>query len=56
MATNDKGRAPGKDATPKTTTNTPKHTEPDPVLGWFNLAKESRMRQQKRGWNKGGRK
>jgi hypothetical protein len=31
--------------------------ENDPVIGWFNLAKPSRARQQERGWKrKGARK
>lgn len=28
-------------------------TAPDPLLGWFNLAKPSRNRQQKRSWKRG---
>ena len=28
----------------------------DPLLDWFNLAKPSRNRQQKRGWQKGARR
>jgi hypothetical protein len=31
-------------------------TVSDPLKGWFDLAKPSRERQQKRGWQKGGRK
>lgn len=52
MTKNNKGRAPGKDATPKTT-DSPNHTGSDPLLGWFNLAKPSRDRQPKRSWKRG---
>ena len=31
------------------------HTGTDPLLGWFNLAKPSRNRQQKRGWKRNQR-
>jgi hypothetical protein len=55
MTKNNKGRAPSQDATPKAADNR-NHTKTDPLIGWFNLAKPSRDRQQKRGWQKGGRK
>ena len=55
MTKNNKGRAPGKGATPSTT-DTYNHTATDPLIGWFNLAKPSRDRQQKRGWQRGTRK
>lgn len=29
------------------------HTKHDPLIGWFNLAKPSRNRQQKRSWKRG---
>lgn len=52
---NNKGRAPSKDATPKTTDSL-HHTKTDPRIGWLNLAKSSRVaRQQKRGWQRGRR-
>lgn len=54
MTKNNKGRAPGKDATPKTA-DSRNHTGTDPLLGWFNLAKPSRDRQQKRGWKRNNR-
>jgi len=54
MTQNNKGRAPGKDAAPKTT-DSQNHTATDPLTGWFNLAKLSRIRQQKRGWQRGRR-
>ena len=31
------------------------HTAPDPLMGWFELAKPSRNRQQKRGWKRNQR-
>lgn len=54
MTKNNKGRDPGKDATPNTA-DSRNHTAPDPLTGWFNLAKPSRTRQQKRGWQRGRR-
>lgn len=39
------------------TTDTGNSTNPDPVAGWYALAKPARMnRRQKRGWQKGVRK
>lgn len=32
------------------------HTAPDPFSGWFDLAKPSRNRPPKRGWQKGARR
>jgi hypothetical protein len=56
MTKNNKGRAPGKDATPKTTDRR-NHTGTDPhIVDWEKSAKPSRNRQQKRGWQRGGRK
>ena len=55
MTKNNKGRAAKQDATPKIT-NSHNHTESDLLIGWFNLAKASRNRQQKRGWQRGARK
>jgi len=55
MTKNNKGRAPVQDATPKTT-DSRNRTVTDPLIGWFNLAKPSRNRQQKRGWQRGARK
>jgi hypothetical protein len=55
MSQNNKGRAPVQDATPKTTDSF-NCTASDPLIAWFNLAKPSRNRQQKRGWQKGGRR
>ena len=39
----------------KTTFDSRNNTGTDPLIGWFNLAKPSRNRQQKRGWQKGRR-
>ena len=55
MTKNNKGRAPKRDATPKTT-DSRDHTGTDTLIGWLNLAKPSRNRQQKRGWRKEARK
>jgi hypothetical protein len=54
MSTNDKGRDRWHGATPKTPGRR-NHNATDPLVGWFNLARSSRIhRQQKRGWQ-GGR-
>lgn len=39
----------------KTTFDSCNHTGSDPLIGWFNLAKPSRNRQQKRGWKRNQR-
>lgn len=31
-------------------------TAPDPLIGWFDLAKPSRNRQQKRTWKRGNQR
>jgi len=54
MTKNKKGRNGGDRPTPKTT-DSRNHTGTDPLIGWFNLAKPSRNRQQKRGWQRGRR-
>ncbi len=54
MTKNNRGRAPGKDATPKTA-DSRNHTGTDPLIGWLNFAKPSRNRQQKRGWRRNNR-
>jgi hypothetical protein len=55
MTKNNKGRSGGDRPTLKTT-DSRNHTATDPLVGWFNLAKSSRIhRQQKRGWQ-GGRR
>ena len=55
MTKNNKGRVPIQNPTPKTA-DSRNHTESDPLIGWFNPAKPSRNRQQKRGWQRGARK
>lgn len=55
MTRNNKGRVPIQNPTPKTT-DSRNSTGSDPLLGRFNLAKPSRNRQQKRGWQRGVRK
>lgn len=51
MTKNNKGRAPIQNPAPKTT-DSHNHTGSDPLIGWFNLAKPSRDRQQKRSWKR----
>jgi len=55
MSKNNKGRNGGDRPTPKTT-DSRNHTGTYPLIGWFNLAKPSRSRQQKRSWQRGGRR
>ena len=52
MTAHKKGRTGGDRATQKTA-NSQYHTETDRLIGWFNLAKPSRNRQPKRGWQRG---
>lgn len=33
--------------------DTKNHSKPDPLTGWFDLAKPSRLRQQKSAWKRG---
>lgn len=39
----------------KNTFDSHNHTVTDSLIGWFNLAKPSRNRQQKRGWKRNQR-
>ena len=55
MTTKSKGRNGGDRATQKTAIHG-KNTTIDPLVGWFNLAKPSRNRQQKRGWKRGAQR
>ena len=56
MTQNNKGRDRlVSGATPKTS-DSRNHTGQDPLIGWFNLAKHSRNRLQKRGWQREARK
>lgn len=55
MTRKTKGRDRWHGATPKTS-DSRNHTVADPLAGWFNLAKPSRNRQQKREWLRGARR
>lgn len=56
MSDNKKAtRVAGTGAASKTTFDSRNHTSTDPLIGWFNLAKPSRNRQQKRGWKRNSR-
>ncbi len=56
MPRKGKGRNGGdRNATLKTTSDSQNHTGSDPLQGWFNLAKPSRNRQQKRNWGRARR-
>jgi hypothetical protein len=55
MPRKDKGRSGGDRPTQKTT-DSRNHTGADPLIGWFNLAKPLRNRQQKRGWKRGNQR
>lgn len=52
MTKNNKGRD-GGDRTTLKNTHSRNHTATDPLTGWFDLAKPSRNRQQKRSWKRG---
>jgi len=56
MTDKKKPHTAGTGTASKTTFNIRHSTGNDPLLGWFNLAKPSRNRQQKRGWQRGARK
>ena len=56
MPKRDKGRRGAANVGADQTKSETKHTTPDPLVGWFNLAKPSRARQQKRGWQKGAKR
>ena len=45
----------GTSTASKTTFDSRHSTGSDPLLGWFNLAKPSRDRQQKRSWERNNR-
>lgn len=55
MSTNNKGRNPIKDATPKTTSTSDFTPVSDPLAGWHALAanvKASRQRDLKKAWKR----
>ncbi len=55
MNKKNRGRAPVQNPTPKTT-DSQNYKGMDSMIGWVNLAKPLRNRQQKRGWQRGTRK
>ena len=50
MTTKKKAAWAGTRTASNTAFDSRNHTAPDPLMGWFELAKPSRNRQQKRGW------
>jgi hypothetical protein len=57
MTIKTKSRGAGTRTASNTAFDSRNHTaSTDPLVGWFELAKPARARQQKRGWQKGGRK
>lgn len=52
MANNKKAMQAGTRTASNTALDTRNHTESDPLMGWFNLAKPSRDRQQKKSWKR----
>lgn len=55
MTNKKKPHTAGTGTASKTTFDSRNHTRGDPLIGWFNLAKPSRNRQQKRGWKRNQR-
>jgi hypothetical protein len=55
MADKKKPHTAGTGTASKTTLDNRHSTGSDPLLGWFNLAKPSRDRQQKRSWKRNAR-
>lgn len=55
MVDKKKPHTAGTGTASKTTIDSRNHTVSDPLIGWFNLAKPSRSRQQKRGWKRNQR-
>ncbi len=53
MTDKKKPRMAGTGTASKTTFDSRNHTAPDPLIGWFKLAKPSRNRLQKRTWQRG---
>lgn len=53
MMTKEKAVQAGTGTASNTALDSQNHTGSDPLIGWFNLAKPSRNRQQKRGWQRG---
>ncbi|MGB9495840.1 MAG: hypothetical protein WCA83_13680 [Azonexus sp.] len=55
MTDKKKPHTAGTGTASKTTFDSRHSTGNDPLLSWFNLAKPSRDRQQKRGWKRNSR-
>ena len=55
MTNKKKPHTAGTGTASKTTFDSRNHTGSDSLTGWFNLAKPSRNRQQKRGWKRNQR-
>ena len=55
MTTKKKAAWAGTRTASNTAFDSCNHTAPDPLMGWFELAKPSRNRQQKRGWKRNQR-
>lgn len=55
MTNKKKPHTAGTGTASKTTFDSRNHTGGDPLIGWLNLAKPSRNRQQKRGWKRNQR-
>lgn len=56
MTNNKKAAQAGtRTASKNTAVDSRNHTAPDPLIGWFDLAKPSRHRQPKRGWKRNQR-
>lgn len=53
MVDKKKPHTAGTGTASKTTFDKRNHTGADPLLGWHELAKPSRNRQQKSGWKRG---
>jgi hypothetical protein len=57
MANNKKAMQAGTRTASNTALDYRDHTAPsDPLRGWYDLAKPSRDRRQKKSWKKGARK
>lgn len=55
MTTKKKAARAGTRTASNTAFDSRNHTGSDPLIGWFNLAKPSRSRKQKRGWKRNQR-
>ncbi len=55
MTNQKKAAGAGTPTASNTAFDSRNHTGSDPLIGWFNIAKPSRSRQQKRGWKRNQR-